>query len=588
MIDPIRQDATASTANSNIVAPPKTLGGIARQLGPGLIIAGSIVGSGELIATTKTGAQAGISLLWLIIIGCVIKVFAQIELGRHAITHGETTLTALNRIPGPRLRVNWIIWYWLIMMLILLGQVGGIVGGVGQALAIAFPINGDYRRAIQLPSETELKRYIGWRNDIQNDGKREFSKLSQADQTRLKNGQQLIESRLNELSANEKQRVTQSLQAVESLIGVEQELAIARQNHPDGTDSKSIKSRVRAQKQRVRTILEPTTRDDKYWALTVTLITIAILFRGRYGVIQSIATALVVSFTLITIGNVIALEFNSTFQLSGSELLSGLWPQLPESLPAPPGVADWTVKRPLATALATFGIIGVGASELISYPYWCLEKGYAKYTGPRNGEPNWADRARGWMKVMHYDALASMVVYTIATLAFYLMGVAVMYKQGLDPAGSRMVATLLEQYVPVFGDLAKWLFLFGAIAVLYSTFLISNAALTRLYPDALKVFGIIDRNNPRHHRIAASVVAVVIPLTQLGIFWSGADPVALVLLGGTMQAVMLPMLAFAALYFRYRLSDARLRPGRAWDILLFVSSLGLILAGVWGAYSKLS
>ena len=68
--------------------PPSRSWGILRSLGPGLIIAGSIVGSGELVATTKTGAEAGFWLLWLILIGCVIKVFAQIEFGRDAITHG--------------------------------------------------------------------------------------------------------------------------------------------------------------------------------------------------------------------------------------------------------------------------------------------------------------------------------------------------------------------------------------------------------------------------------------------------------------------------------------------------------------------
>ncbi|MDA1014122.1 MAG: Nramp family divalent metal transporter, partial [Planctomycetota bacterium] len=148
--------------------PPKSFIGICKNLGPGLIIAGSIVGSGELIATTTTGGQAGISLLWLIIIGCVIKVFCQIELGRYTITHGETTLAALDRVPGPRLRVNWIVWYWLIMMIVGLGQVGGIVGGVGQSLALAIPINGDYVEAIQVPSEKELKSYIAWSRDIEN------------------------------------------------------------------------------------------------------------------------------------------------------------------------------------------------------------------------------------------------------------------------------------------------------------------------------------------------------------------------------------------------------------------------------------
>ena len=124
--------AETTTENSDIQEPPTSFGGIFRKLGPGLIIAASIVGSGELIATTKTGAQAGISLLWLIVVGCVIKVFVQIELGRVAISQGETTLTSLNRIPGPRLGVSWIVWYWLIMMIVGFGQLGGIIGGVGH------------------------------------------------------------------------------------------------------------------------------------------------------------------------------------------------------------------------------------------------------------------------------------------------------------------------------------------------------------------------------------------------------------------------------------------------------------------------
>ena len=55
----------------------------------GFIIAGSIVGSGELIATTKTGAEAGFTLLWLILLGCVVKTFAQIEFGRYSINTGH-------------------------------------------------------------------------------------------------------------------------------------------------------------------------------------------------------------------------------------------------------------------------------------------------------------------------------------------------------------------------------------------------------------------------------------------------------------------------------------------------------------------
>ena len=115
--------------------PPRTLIGTLLRLGPGMIIAGSIVGSGELIATTKAGAEAGFWLLWLIIIGCVIKVSTQIEFGRHAVTWGRTPLKALNSLPGPRLKVNWLLWYWTVMTMLVISQQGGIVGGVGQALA---------------------------------------------------------------------------------------------------------------------------------------------------------------------------------------------------------------------------------------------------------------------------------------------------------------------------------------------------------------------------------------------------------------------------------------------------------------------
>lgn len=69
---------------SPVKEAPKDLRGILRQLGPGLIISANIVGSGELIVTTKLGADIGFMLLWFIIFGCMIKVFLQVELGRYA------------------------------------------------------------------------------------------------------------------------------------------------------------------------------------------------------------------------------------------------------------------------------------------------------------------------------------------------------------------------------------------------------------------------------------------------------------------------------------------------------------------------
>ncbi len=522
-------------SSADIQLPPRGFSATLRQLGPGLIIAGSIVGSGELIATTKVGAQAGIALLWLIIVGCVIKVFVQIELGRHSITHGETTLAALDTLPGPRVRVNWMLWYWLLMMLCTIGQLGGIVGGVGQALAISFPMTGDYREAIQVPSQKELAKFVEWENDIAGGGGK-FAVLSDVEQQRVQFGQDDLRARLDRLG----QRGQEAL-------------AIVR-------DGGSLN--------------DPSTLDDRYWAMAAALITIALLFNGRYGIIQNISTALVVAFTFITVGNVYALQSTPEWTIPMDDWIRGMSLGLPSS------------GGGLATALATFGIIGVGATELISYPYWCLEKGYAQYTGPRTDDDGWAHRARGWMRVMHIDAFVSMVVYTVATLAFFVMGVAVLHRKGLDPDGMRMVSTLAESYVPVFGEYAKWLFLVGAIAVLYSTFLVALASQTRMYTDAMTVWRVIDRPTPERHRRWISFFGVVLPLVCLSMYWAGINPVTAVLVSGTMQAIMLPMLAFAAIYYRMNRCDHRLAPSRMWDVLLGLSSLGLLIAGGWGAYDR--
>jgi len=51
-------------------------------------------------------------------------------------------------------------------------------------------------------------------------------------------------------------------------------------------------------------------------------------------------------------------------------------------------------------------------------------------------------------------------------------------------------------------------------------------------------------------------------------------PMKMILASGTAQAIMLPMLGAAALYFRYRRSDENLRPGRLWDAMLWLSLAG--------------
>src|SRR6185503_9500922 len=101
-----------------------------RRIGPGMVLAASIVGSGELIATTTLGAHAGYAALWVVILSCCIKPVIQAELGRYTIATGDTGLEALNHLPGPRMwRVNWLVWAWAVMVIGTQLQVGAMYGG---------------------------------------------------------------------------------------------------------------------------------------------------------------------------------------------------------------------------------------------------------------------------------------------------------------------------------------------------------------------------------------------------------------------------------------------------------------------------
>lgn len=120
--------------------PPRGLQHSLRFLGPSFILIGSIVGSGELILTTNFGARVGFAGLWFVLLACVCKTIIQAELGRYTISSGDTCLQAFDRLPGPRYRVSWFIWLYVLFQLVGLINGGAILGSTGQVLSVAMPV----------------------------------------------------------------------------------------------------------------------------------------------------------------------------------------------------------------------------------------------------------------------------------------------------------------------------------------------------------------------------------------------------------------------------------------------------------------
>jgi Mn2+/Fe2+ NRAMP family transporter len=342
----------------------------------------------------------------------------------------------------------------------------------------------------------------------------------------------------------------------------------------DDLGAREARARLAAVEATQLTLATPV--DTACWCVVVGAVAAALLGVGRYAVLERLSIGLVIVFVAVTLAAVVLLQFDATWAISGRELAGGLVPSLP-----PPRAG----RSPLPTALAAFGIIGVGASELMFYPYWCLAKGYGRAVGPRDESPAWAARARGWMRVLAVDAWASMVVYTVVTVAFYLLGAATLGRIGLIPAGGEMVRSLGAMYVPVFGPLAGEVFLVGACAVLFSTLVAAADGNSRIVADGLVLAGLLPDDEASRaawgRRIAVAWIVLALALALVI-----REPVGMVLASGLAQAVMLAAIGAAVLHFRHREGDPRLAPGRAWDAILWLSAAALIAVGAWTAWQQ--
>jgi len=432
--------------------PPASLRQRLRFLGPGFILSASIVGSGELIATTTLGATAGFVAFWVIIVSCLVKVVVQLEIGKHTIVTGETAMQIFNNLPGPRWsRARWTVWTVFLLLLLKVVQLGGMLGSTAIVLNMLF-------------------------------------------------------------------------------------------GH-------------------VPVFL---------WVVISALIIALLIFRGYYNVVEKASFVMIFMFTLLTITSVIALSF-TPYSISWSDIVSGLAFDLPEEV--------------VGVAIGAFGITGVASDEIISYNYWCIEKGYAAFTGPYTDTPAWRKRAQGWINVMYLDALVAMVIYTTVTAAFYLLGAAILHDRGAIPGGNQLIETVALIYTESLGEGVRITYLVGAFFVLFSSVFASLAAWTRIYSDIFGQFGWINFYDPSKRKMVIAVLSWVFPAIWAIAYMFIELPVFMILFGGAVGSILLFLIVFAALHIRYFRPHKLESEGRLYNLAFWISIVSIILVGIYGIWS---
>lgn len=448
------EDRAYRLDSSEIADPPASFLPTLRRLGPSLILTANVVGSGELIVTTTLGAEAGFVTLWVILVACLLKVALQLEFGRHTITTGETSLEALNRLPGPRWAgTNWSLWLWTAVKSIQTIQYGGVIGGVALAMALALPMTN---------------------------------------------------------------------------AGV--------------------------------------------WAFVAGLAAAILTARGGYRFIEAAAIAMTALFSIFTVACVFFLQ-NTQYVVTWAELSEGLNFHLPAAA--------------LGVALAAFGTTGVSSDEIMSYPYWCIEKGYARFVGPCDDSAEWARRARGWIRVMIIDALVSMVIYTLSTAAFFVLGAAILHGRGQIPEGFAMLERISAIYTDSVGPEALVIFLVGAVVTLFSTLFVACASTVRMFTDLAAQFGALDFHDAVARKRWFTALAWALPALWTTLYFAFDAPLWMIVAGGVAVAALLMLTAYAAWDFRYRRADPRLKPSRFYDVMLWLSFLAVAGVAIRGLASAL-
>lgn len=308
------------------------------------------------------------------------------------------------------------------------------------------------------------------------------------------------------------------------------------------------------------------------WAILSVVITSFLVYRGNYGPVEKGALVMIILFTAVILISVFSLQ-GTKYAISWEQLKSGLTFSLPVQL--------------VAIAFGAFGITGVGGDEIMYYNYWCIEKGYAAYTGPNDGSPEWTERAKGWFKVMYLDAVLSMVVYTTVTAAFYLLGAAVLHGSGSVPEGYQMVEVLSRIFTETLGSWARALFLVGAFFVLYSTLFTATASWARVWGDAFGELGWMKFTTEADQRRTIGILSWALPAVWCLLFLFLQAPVMMVILGGIATSILLLLIVYVAFVFRYRELPLSLKPSATYDLFFWISVVSILMVSGYGVWQIL-
>ncbi|MFH9072783.1 Nramp family divalent metal transporter [Streptomyces alboflavus] len=99
-----------SAAGGDVASAPRKSSW--KYIGPGIVVAATGVGAGDLVATLIAGSNFGYTLLWAAVIGCVVKISLAEAAGRWHLSTGRTLFDGWASIG------RWTTWFFVVYVVI--------------------------------------------------------------------------------------------------------------------------------------------------------------------------------------------------------------------------------------------------------------------------------------------------------------------------------------------------------------------------------------------------------------------------------------------------------------------------------------
>jgi len=316
------------------------------------------------------------------------------------------------------------------------------------------------------------------------------------------------------------------------------------------------------------------------WSVIIFAVIGSILWFSLYDALEKLIAVLVCGFSLSVVVALMLLIFspNPAYPLTLADVASGMTFSLGD--PAERAAVAFAV-------ISLLGALGTTANEMFMYPYWILEKGYARNVGSDDDEGR-IERAKGWIRVLQLDAGVATLLATVITAAYFLVGCAILHKKGEVPTGMNVVEQLSQIYTETYGAWSYGVFMFGGFCTLFSTIVVVVAASGRMWTDLLSSMGVLNYDDPtarrRYNRIFQNIYLTAFLGITLYSTLSGVPPEKLVIMGQFINGLVnTPLLMIGIIYLAYK-TDNRLRMSTVTSLMLILTAGAIMVCIVMGLF----